>query len=110
MIDFLGKHYETFDLITGLDFIEHLHKDEVLRFLDGCYEALKLGGRLILQTSNAESPWVSSIRYGDFTHEACFTPKALTILLNLWIVLIEVREMGPVPWDYSIKSAIRYSM
>ncbi len=96
-IDFLEEHKFEFDLITGLDIIEHFNKNEVLHFLDACHKALKHGGRLILQTPNAESPWVSSVRYGDFSHEVCFSPNGITRVLSLCgFNKIEPREQGPV--------------
>lgn len=110
-LDYLEAHSEAFDLITGIDIIEHFTKDEALRFLDGCHAALKTKGRLILQTTNAESPWGTVLRYGDLTHEICFNPNALTRLLYLCgFGRMEARETGPVPWGYSIKSSIRYYM
>ncbi|MFO1431401.1 MAG: class I SAM-dependent methyltransferase [Candidatus Competibacteraceae bacterium] len=110
-VDFLESHKNTFDLITGLDIVEHFKKDEVLRFLNACYDALQNGGRLILQTPNAESPWCSYYRYGDFTHETAFTPNLLTYLLRLYgFQDIEAREQGPVPWGYSLKSTIRFAV
>jgi 2-polyprenyl-3-methyl-5-hydroxy-6-metoxy-1,4-benzoquinol methylase len=96
-IDFLERRTSEFDLITGLDIIEHFDKDEVLRFLDACYNALKPGGRLILQTPNADSPWVSSVRYGDFSHEVCLNPYGIARILALCgFNNIKAREQGPV--------------
>ena len=87
----------------------HFYKDEVLRFLDACNNALKPGGRLVLQTPNADSPWGMSIRHGDFTHEVGFNPNALTRLLSLTgFQAIESRETGPIPLGHSIKSTIRF--
>ncbi len=107
-IDFLERNAGAFDLITGLDIIEHLHKPEVLRFLDAAFRALRAGGRLILQTPNADSPWGTMLRYGDFTHEVCFNPNALGRLLRLaGFDGIESREMGPVPFGYSLASTVR---
>ena len=107
-LDFLERNGETFDLIAGLDIIEHLHKPEVLRFLDAAFAALKPGGRLVLQTPNAESPWGTLHRYNDFTHEVCFNPNALSRLMNLTgFKDIEPREMGPVPWGHSLASTVR---
>ncbi len=107
-IHFLERSRASFELITGLDVIEHLHKPEVLRFLDAAHDALKLGGRLVLQTPNADSPVVDAIRYGDFTHEVCFNPNALSRLMNLvGFKDIEPRESGPVPWNYSPASMFR---
>ena len=109
LLEFLGAHPGAFDLITGLDIVEHFDKDEVLRFLAGCFTALMPGGRLILQTPNADSPWGASIRYGDFTHEVCFNPSALTGLLRLsGFNRVEAREQGPVAWGYGLTSSARY--
>jgi 2-polyprenyl-3-methyl-5-hydroxy-6-metoxy-1,4-benzoquinol methylase len=109
ILDYLQGHNNSFDLITGIDIIEHFHKDEVLTFLDLCQGALKPGGRLILQTPNADSPWGDTLRYGDFTHEVCFNPNSLSRLMRLsGMKEIESRETGPVPFGYSLKSTFRY--
>jgi cyclopropane fatty-acyl-phospholipid synthase-like methyltransferase len=107
VLDFLEANPEKFDLITGLDIAEHFTKDELLRFLDGCYGALKPGGRVILQTPNADSPWASNMRYYDFTHEICFTPNSIHRLLKLCgFHSPQSREMGP-PLGYSLFSTVR---
>jgi len=109
VLDFLGSNPSTFDLITGLDIVEHLHKDEVLRFLDTCNAALKPGGRIILQTPNAESPWGAMHRYNDFTHEVGFQPNSLSRILALCgFTQVQSREAGPVL--HGAKSAIRCAM
>ena len=111
ILDFLLEHRDRFDLILGLDIIEHFQKDEALRFLDGCWSALKANGRLILQTPNGCSPWGGAIRYGDFTHEVCFTPNSITRLMQLCGFRdIKVRELGPIPWGYSAKSTARFAV
>lgn len=109
ILDYLQEHSNSFDLVTGIDIIEHFHKDEVLNFLDLCHVALKPGGRLILQTPNADSPWGDALRYGDFTHEVSFNPNSLTQLMRMsGMKEIESRESGPVPFGYSLKSTFRY--
>lgn len=96
-IDYLVEKQDSYDLITCLDIIEHFQKSEVLEFLDASYGALKPGGRIILQTPNAESPWGMMVRYGDFTHEVAFNPNSLKQLLSLCgFSKIESRETGPV--------------
>ena len=96
-VDYLEAHKEQFDLITGLDIVEHFQKDEVLRFLDACYAALRPDGRLILQTPNAESPWGTHHRYNDLTHEICFNPNSIERLMALvGFNGITSREAGPV--------------
>lgn len=109
VLDFLRDHPGPYDLITALDLIEHLSKDEALLFLDLCLAALKPGGRLVLQTPNADSPFGMAIRYGDFTHEICFNVNAISRLLALHgFTAIEAREPGPVPWGYSLRSSARW--
>jgi 2-polyprenyl-3-methyl-5-hydroxy-6-metoxy-1,4-benzoquinol methylase len=98
----MERRQDTFDLITGFDVIEHLHKPEVLRFLDAAFRALRPGGRLVLQTPNADSPWGTMHRYNDFTHEVCFNPNALSRLLKLaGFDQVEAREAGPVSFGHS---------
>lgn len=109
ILEHLEQNPSSYDLITAFDIIEHFHKDEVLCFLDGCYTALKPNGRLILQTPNADSPWGTMLRYGDFTHEICFNPNSLSRLLKvIGFQQTEARETGPVPWGYSVASTVRF--
>lgn len=111
VLEFLETTTKTYDLVVGLDIIEHFKKDEVLRFIDGCYRVLMTNGRLILQTPNAESPMVNVVRYGDFTHEICFQHNSISRLLRLCgFDAVEVREQGPVPYGYSLKSMLRWVM
>lgn len=108
-IQFLKSHVGCFDLITGMDIIEHLHKDDALVFLESCYAAIIPGGSLILQSLNADSPWASAIRYGDLTHELCFGPRLLGQLLVLCgFSKVMFREQTPIPWGYSIHSTVRF--
>jgi 2-polyprenyl-3-methyl-5-hydroxy-6-metoxy-1,4-benzoquinol methylase len=108
VLEYLANRRDSFDLITGLDIIEHLEKPRVLDFIDACFGALRPGGRLILQTPNADSPWGSMYRYADFTHEICFNPSSLTQLMTLsGFGNIESREMGPIMRGYSLASSLR---
>lgn len=96
VLEFLEKHPASFDFITALDLIEHLPKADVLPFLDGCFRALRPGGRLVLQTPNGGVPWGLAVRYADFTHEVCFTPESLRWLMGLaGFERVEARETGP---------------
>ena len=108
-LDYLKQSKKKYDLIFAIDIIEHLNKQEVLDFINLCYKNLRKGGRLILQTPNATSPFQGDIRYGDFTHELAFTPNLLSQLLKRsGFNVIETRESGPIPYGYSMKSSIRY--
>lgn len=111
VLSFLESQRERFDLVIGLDIIEHFHKPEVLHFLDHCFTGLKPGGTIILQTPNAESPWGSMHRYNDLTHEVCFNPNSLSRLLRLaGFSDIEAREAGPVLRGGSLVSVARYAL
>lgn len=105
---FLEPITERFDLVIALDLIEHFSKSEVMMFLDQCFKAIKPGGRIILQTPNAESPWSPIVRYGDFTHEVCFTPTVLAHLLRLTgFSSVEIRETGPILFGSGMTSSLR---
>ncbi len=109
VLAWLGERAGRFDLLIGLDIVEHLARDEALRFLELCWAALKPGGRLVLQTPNADSPFGLSVRYGDVTHEWAYNVNALTRLLRrAGFAAIEAREQGPVPWGYSLASTARF--
>jgi cyclopropane fatty-acyl-phospholipid synthase-like methyltransferase len=109
VLQYLRERRGEADLIIGLDIVEHFHKDEAIAFLTGCYLSLAAGGRVILQTPNACSPWGSALRYADFTHETCFTPGLLTKLLTMCGFRdVESREMNPIPWRYSLTATVRY--
>jgi 2-polyprenyl-3-methyl-5-hydroxy-6-metoxy-1,4-benzoquinol methylase len=109
LFEFLPKRVGKYDLITAFDLLEHLTKDEAFMFLDLCYAALKPGGRLVLQMPNGDTPWGLAMRYGDLTHEVCYTPHTLAGALELCGFTETLsREQGPVPWGCGVKCAIRY--
>jgi 2-polyprenyl-3-methyl-5-hydroxy-6-metoxy-1,4-benzoquinol methylase len=108
ILEWLRKYPQTFDCIVGIDIIEHFNKVEVTQFLDGCFAALKPGGRIILQTPNTDSMFGSSTRYYDFTHEVGFGFRALSsLLITTGFANTEGREVGPIPYGHGIKSSIR---
>lgn len=105
-IAYLTMNKEKFDMITAYDIIEHFDKADIFTFVDAIYAALKPGGRLIVQTPNADSPWFGSIRYGDFTHELAFSPQSLSLVLKVagfW--QFESHECRP--FVHGFKSALR---
>ncbi len=103
---FLAAGKNKYDLIFAQDIIEHVSKDDALNLLDACHAALVPGGRLILSTPNAESPACNFRRYGDFTHEICFTPPALGKIMELTgFEQVASREDGP--YCHGVISGIR---
>lgn len=80
LIEFLESGAQ-WDQIFCTDVIEHLHKNEVVRFLEACRAALSPGGTLIVRTGNAASIYGLYLRYIDFTHETFYTENSLSQLL-----------------------------
>jgi SAM-dependent methyltransferase len=109
VLDYLESRESSFDLVVGLDIVEHFRKDELPRFFQAIHKSLAPGGRVVLQTPNADTPWGVRVRYADLTHEVCFEPTVLASLLRLYGFRdVECREMGPVPLGYSPTSTLRY--
>ncbi len=95
------------DLMVTLDLIEHLTKDELVALVDEVHRALRPGGRWVIHVPNAEAPFGSLIRYGDFTHELAFTRMSLTQLLrSSGFATVRCYEDQPVP--HGIRSLVRF--
>jgi SAM-dependent methyltransferase len=109
VLEWLDGRDGEFNLVIALDLVEHLTREEALRFLDLCLGALRPGGRLVLQTPNADSPFGLQHRYNDITHEWAYNVNQLERLLGrAGFRAIEAREQGPVPWGYSLASTVRW--
>ena len=106
---YLESRPVTYDLVTAIDVVEHLQKDELLTLLDAIFAALKPGGRLIIQTPNAGSPWGMKVRYGDLTHEIALETESLGQALRVTgFAAIEARECEP--FVHGPLSALRWLM
>ena len=68
-IDFLKDKQEAFDVIVGIDIIEHFSKAELMEFLNLVNRALKENGLAVFRTPNGDAPFGSTYYLGDFTHE-----------------------------------------
>jgi len=77
VFEFLRTNQSRYHLLSSLDFIEHLRKDEVFEFLALSRDALEPGGCLLIRTPNAGAPFGMAARYNDITHEVCFTTNAI---------------------------------
>lgn len=77
--EYLAGRRAEYDAIVALDFIEHLDRDELFRFLDLAREALRPGGRLFVRTANANSLLAARLRWVDLTHELSFTDHSLRV-------------------------------
>ena len=69
---------DSLDLIIAIDVIEHFKKEELSDLISDMYRVVKNEGRVITHQPNAESPFGSGIRYGDFTHELAFTKSPIS--------------------------------
>jgi len=97
-----------YGLIFARDIIEHFRKDEIFEILSLCYEALKDGGRMIMQVPNAESPFGGRNRYGDFTHEIAFTSaSAAQLMRNVGFSQVAIYPHEP-GFDLKPTSIIRF--
>lgn len=80
---FLKNKVKFYDTIFIMDVLEHKSKESVLDTLELIWGSLKEEGVLIIQTSNAESPFGFRIRYADFTHEISFTKDSIKQILTI---------------------------
>jgi 2-polyprenyl-3-methyl-5-hydroxy-6-metoxy-1,4-benzoquinol methylase len=105
--EFLLDKVSAFDVIFLMDILEHLSKEELFDCLDMVSQSLKPNGMVVIHVPNAEGVFGMRIRYGDVTHENCFTPQSIRQVLNACgIQTIECFEDKPV--IHGIKSFIRY--
>jgi 2-polyprenyl-3-methyl-5-hydroxy-6-metoxy-1,4-benzoquinol methylase len=68
-MQFFRGSEEQFDIITGMDIIEHFTKDELVELLQLIQSKLKRGGMAIFRTPNMDAPIATAFAIGDFTHE-----------------------------------------
>ena len=68
-MQFFCSSEEQFDIITGMDIIEHFTKDELVELLQLIQSKLKKGGMAIFRTPNMDAPIATAFAIGDFTHE-----------------------------------------
>ena len=79
---FLAGREGALDVVFLLDILEHLHRAELIDLMDQVRAALRPGGQVIIHVPNAEGVFGQRIRYGDLTHENCFTPRSMRQLLS----------------------------
>ncbi len=109
LFKFLPRHKNTFDFILGNDVIEHMKKDEALRFLDLIYEALRPGGRMFISTLNTQSPFGAYVRYIDFTHETGYNAISLGQIMRV-AGFKRIRIIGEKPVAHDLRSAVRTAL
>lgn len=97
---------DSVDAVVAIDILEHLTKSEVFALLDECFRVLSPGGRMLIHTVNADSPFFGSVRYGDFTHETSFTSSSMRqVLRTIGFSRMDCIEDRPVV--HGLKSGLR---
>lgn len=103
----LAENSEPYELIASLDFIEHLTKDDALRFLDQCNKNLHPGGILILRTPCADGPFGAHDAWNDLTHRWGMTSNVLQTTLEM-IGFTRVQILEERPQRISLIDTIRW--
>ncbi len=79
--DFLKQNLARFKVITCLDVLEHVPREQVVEFLSSIREALTSDGLLILQVPNLQSPFGYLHHFNDITHVNGFVEHSLRQVL-----------------------------
>ena len=107
MVNFLRNNERSFDVIFLMDILEHLNKRELLDLLDQVRKALRQNAIVIIHVPNAEGIFGMGIRYGDLSHDNCFTPQSIRQALSVCgFHSIACYEDKPVV--HGVKSLIRH--
>jgi O-antigen chain-terminating methyltransferase len=70
------------DIITAMEFIEHLPRDVLVEFVTEVNRCLKPGGVLLFETLNAKTFAAYKWFYMDLTHQWLILPETLQVLLE----------------------------
>jgi 2-polyprenyl-3-methyl-5-hydroxy-6-metoxy-1,4-benzoquinol methylase len=76
-VKWLLRNNERFSLITCLDVLEHIPKDNTIDFLKATRSSLSSGGLVIFQVPNLQSPFGYLHHFNDFTHVSGFVEHSL---------------------------------
>jgi 2-polyprenyl-3-methyl-5-hydroxy-6-metoxy-1,4-benzoquinol methylase len=91
-MQFFRGSEEQFDIITGMDIIEHFTKDELVELLQLIQSKLKKGGMAIFRTPNMDAPIATAFAIGDFTHENYLNASsAEQVMLSCGFVDVNVK-------------------
>ncbi len=103
---YLNGSDRTYDVVFLLDILEHLTPDELFAVLDSVNRRLNPGGKVIITVPNGAGLFGMRIRYGDLTHENCYTPGSMgQALSTTGFTDVCTYEIRPVP--HGLKSAVR---
>lgn len=107
LFDELAKRQSSWDAIVAIDVIEHMTKPELARLGQLLVQALRPGGRVVIQTPNGEGVSCGHIVHGDLTHETIFNQSSIVQFLRAFdFQRVVVIETGPIP--HSLFGTIRF--
>ncbi len=78
---YLRNNKDAFELITLIDVLEHIPREDVVTFLRDINNALKKGGVLIIQVPNLQAPDGQLQMYNDITHMVGYIEHSLQQVL-----------------------------
>ena len=92
ILSFLSQPGDNYDVIIGVDIIEHFTKPELLSLLETIRERLNPGGQVIFRTPNCDALLGTTFYYGDFTHEIYLNYfSAEQVMLTMGFTSINIR-------------------
>lgn len=95
-----------YDFIVARDVIEHFSKQEAFDILKEVANALKPGGAFAMQVPNGEGLFMSSIYFGDYTHEVAYSWRSVRqLFLNTGFASAACYPVNPAP--FSVKGSVR---
>ncbi|MCC6721826.1 MAG: class I SAM-dependent methyltransferase [Bacteroidia bacterium] len=101
--DLINKSEKKFDLITGMDIIEHFSKDELVELIIKLKKLLSENGMVIFRTPNTDAHLGTVFANGDFTHECLLNKSsALQLMKSCGYKNIEV-----LPSNISMKNSFK---
>lgn len=78
---FLKKSANTYQMIVMNDVLEHVPKEETVRFLKAVHDAINPGGVVVVNVPQVSGFTSLFCRYNDFTHQTLFTEMSLKQVL-----------------------------
>lgn len=100
-IEYLKGKSNIYDAIISIDFLEHLDKNSLIKYLKIVTNALKDGGIFIARMPCADSPFAGCALYNDLTHEYAATSGVMmNLLLLIGLKDVQVIHDGPVPYKF----------
>ena len=108
----LMHNKEKFSMITCLDVLEHVPRDQTINFLKAIRASLANGGLVIIQVPNLQSPFGYLHHFNDFTHVSGFVEHSLgQVLLTAGFKKFEFHgfeEIFAINFKQSIRLILRY--